>query len=84
MGGVVNSYIPFGATPVMFVSCSFGSQPVSIITWASTAAVESVLFIMVFMKSRSRKKDEQELRTASTQCNLLTILARDSTVYYGM
>lgn len=77
------SFVAFSTTfSSSFSSCSFESQPVAAITWATTMAVELTLYIMALMKSE--KKSEPELRSYPVRFSLLEFLMRDSTHYYEM
>lgn len=75
-------YEPFVATSSLVTSCSSSAQPVAGLAWALTLAVESILFVMVLVKLR--RKCFLNRRSSSTQGDLLDVLARDSSVYYGM
>lgn len=86
-GDTYQAFLPFKFTEGLFegVSCAVSSLPMSAITWASTMTVDSILFALVLMKTR--KKDETGLPSYlpdSSRCNLTSVIAKDSSVYFGM
>lgn len=75
-------YIPFNTSLDVNSLCSVSARPMAAIAWAVTATIELVLFVMVLVKYR--QLDSPNLGSSTSQCNVLDVIARDSSVYFGM
>lgn len=66
------------------LSCSsVQQQPIGVIAWLTTAVVELVLFLMVFVKARKHKSLSIEMSSVANT-DIVALMARDSMIYFAM
>lgn len=65
-------------------TCSSSSDSVASIAWVVTMIIELILFALVVAKARLTESSRLSSSLSKSRCNLTSVIAKDSRVYFGM